>query len=415
MNGRVVAAPVSIRNRVTGGVATLLVVVVVILIVLAIIFFISYTTTAGYQQNGVSSQQVRLNCTAGQCTVNIFTGDKQCPADAQTVLTADPLTEVCSSASYCDNDQLPYAEQSDGSTDPLGVCEPGVTCRCFKNPRCPNYIVSTFTAIDGNPYLPIDTQRIKFEQNVSYTSTNQYGQTQLITTPPLRLTNPDTDFCSIPVRWRKRMAPRKCKNGVLALLPPDPLRINYTNVAVGCVARGLSCQPGDIEVWDPRVNLQTCTHNGTLEPVVFTCTGFESTTFTGTQILLNSNVMVLKLIPPPKLIRQASLTDVVNIYGDKLFEARILRGAIPERFWAPPGQLIHITTVYAPAYPIQITSPPATVSATDEWQIYLNDQGNLIFHYVSAFSPGGWFVTKNYPGNYHVFPTLLLTLTRQYY
>lgn len=324
---------------------------------------------------GVKGTTVRFRCAPGQCVTNIFSGDKLCPSDGNAVLTADPASEVCNSRFSCENILTPHAEQVDGSTDSLGNCPDGVECRCFRKPRCGKHILATFSTLGGNPFLPLEGQLVRFKQNTSYATTvtdsNGNLSSTLISTPPLEINNPKTDFCSIPVNWKPRLAPRKCVKGVLAYLPDNPLSFDFDNTSLGCVPRGTQCEDGDIPVWDPRVNFQVCTYNGSSEQIRWTCRGLKNGTFLGVQKLLSPTTLLIYVFPISNAtrFRYPDPDLIANKYYAKRYKANI-----PRRFW-PRVRQKHLGILKSTIYNIRSGEPNGVLV----WDLMLDFDGTIIF------------------------------------
>ena len=126
-----------------------------------------------------------IECNPGDCATNILTGAKKCLSDPNQIIAVNPQTAVCNPKYLCTNGLTPYALQSDGSTNALGLCENGFSCNCMRTPTCPFYNTSVFTNVNGNPYIDyIGTQRISFPQIIPTSS------------------NIDSNvFCNVSVSW----------------------------------------------------------------------------------------------------------------------------------------------------------------------------------------------------------------------
>lgn len=172
-----------------------------------------------------------LPCPTGACATNIYNGEKTCPATSSDVVQYDPTLEVCNSPNSCDNPLTPFAVNTDGSTNDTGLCAGSTQCRCLSKAMCSNYVLSTFSAISGQPYNAFAGQRIYFTQSSSYTDAAGANQTL----PPLQLDNALTDFCAIPASWVERISPVGCLDGVFAYVPEDPNNFDPTNTPLSCV------------------------------------------------------------------------------------------------------------------------------------------------------------------------------------
>lgn len=138
--------------------------------------------------------EIRNRYAPDQCVTNFYSGEKKCPEQPSEVLLTDPLTETCNSPFTCESRLTPYAVQSDGSTDPTGVCKEGTVCRCVPRPQCPNFATIIFSTTQGNPYQAIDNQRLVFTQETGFI--DLAGRYQMV--GPIQYNNPVTQFCAIP-------------------------------------------------------------------------------------------------------------------------------------------------------------------------------------------------------------------------
>ncbi len=251
-----------------------------LLIYLALTSIPTTTVTTG-------SGAVLVNCPPGQCATNIYNGEKRCPAPTGTIVS-DAGIEVCNTADRCDNDTTPYALLSDGSTDPQGLCESGVHCRCMRYPNCPSYVVTLFKATDGNPYGSVPGTRTKFQQ---YSSSTNPNTGQSTTNTPLTYTDVSTTFCTVPLNWLPRSTPgctfsesvdlsmikdcmggqtgcngsvyNPCLEGTLAFISNDSdafVASSIDRTPLGCVA-GQHCGCGDIAIYDTKLGSVVCKSN----------------------------------------------------------------------------------------------------------------------------------------------------------
>lgn len=228
-----------------------------------------------------------IQCLPGQCAVNILTGLKRCGSGTGEIIAVNPAQEVCSNQFSCSNPLLPYAQQSDGSTNNLGLCQNGVACACLGRPRCPDYVTSYFTRSNGDPYSEPLGQRITFPQVGAYVENNTGV---VINSPPLTYTDPNTSFCAAPIDWLPFATPgcgfvgsesmtyqdlelcmgaakgcnnivfNPCLQGTLAVITDDPDSINQVTVLrqeVACVA-GKPCNCGETALYDTNVGGIIC-------------------------------------------------------------------------------------------------------------------------------------------------------------
>lgn len=222
----------------------------ILVISILIIFFVYIIVVGDFQQ------QVRIDCSPGQCVTNIYSGIKTCPSNNEDIMSINPSIEVCNSPFVCDNPITPFAVQSDGSTNIDGICPTGVRCRCVRRQFCAEYVTAYFTAVNGNPYQPISDQRITFEQIPYYNNAaGNFDQT-----PPL--SPGDNDFCAVPREWvqQERLYPSNCLRGVLAYIPQNPSTFSRTDLdttPLSCVI-GPQCPSESIAYWDNRVSAVRC-------------------------------------------------------------------------------------------------------------------------------------------------------------
>lgn len=231
-----------------------------------------------------------IQCAPGQCATNLFSGFKSCPVVDSVTVTVNPSESVCNSPFVCDNPVTPYALQSDGSTDINGVCEPFTKCSCLRYSQCPQYILSVFTSINGNPYESVSGQRITFPQESTYVN-NTSGLSS--SNPPIQFSNPSTTFCTAPVSWLPLASPgcnfvsnsnlnsmdlddvllcqgmvsgcsglfgNPCLQGTLAAITNNPSSITQEtlfNTQFGCVA-GPPCPCGQLAIFDTNLGQIIC-------------------------------------------------------------------------------------------------------------------------------------------------------------
>ena len=240
----------------------------------------------------ISVSETLLSCPTGECATNVFTGYKRCPTGTNEQISINSASEVCNPRFSCTNNLTPFALLSNGSTDNNGICDDGVQCACLTEAQCPDYIQSTFTASNGNPFTFIGNQRILFPQTASYiTSDNVVSNT-----PPF-IYNVNTTFCLIPFSWLSFSSPgcnfldasqpnsftypeflacmglsnncnssstvpaNPCLAGTLALISdsPDTETIDSIYTAqFGCVSGTNNCECDETPVFDTGTGLLTC-------------------------------------------------------------------------------------------------------------------------------------------------------------
>lgn len=225
-----------------------------IFILLAIAFLIYL------YKSGIPPSDGTLQCLAGQCTVNRFTGEKICPDNPNDVMSYDPVMLTCSDKFTCSDHISRFAELSDGSTNNNGICENNVACNCYSDARCADNITSFFQVMSGNPYQSFDNQPIVLQQIYYFSAVDANFTTHYFNTPPLHIPSTQvlTSFCRIPKEWLSHAYPagngpgaegtyqpgsligQLCLRGVLVYYPDnvenflnDPDRED--NTLLGCV------------------------------------------------------------------------------------------------------------------------------------------------------------------------------------
>lgn len=178
----------------------LLSLVIIILILLFIGFLLitsnfNTSNTEGTTKKGKQVVGTGITCKVGECATNLMSGFKRCPSSNQTINTEPG--EICNSQFSCDNPITPYALQSDGSTNYLGQCEPGVACSCLRQPQCSAATVSIFNLSSGNILQQIPGQRLILNQKSNFVNN---GET-LQDTSPISYQNPAASFCAIPKQF----------------------------------------------------------------------------------------------------------------------------------------------------------------------------------------------------------------------
>lgn len=177
--------------------------VIIIVIFWGIVLYFAVDSVPAIKTAAQSGGGILVSCPPGQCATNIYSGEKRCPPVTGTIVS-DAQVEVCSSQFICDNPLLPYAVQSDQSTNQQGICETGVTCRCLSQVQCPEYVTSYFETVNGNPYVSLTGQRTQFSQS----DVTQNLQTKSFSNnTPLQLTSPSIQFCTVPLLWLNRTSP----------------------------------------------------------------------------------------------------------------------------------------------------------------------------------------------------------------
>jgi hypothetical protein len=269
-----------------------------VILIIFIVFFgwmlyllISSGFASTNPENRVSTDNrtsVTITCGTGQCGTNLLTGIKTCPVEG-TSITINPAESICNGRFVCDNLLAPFALQSDGSTNINGICEPGVECGCLGLSQCPDYILSVFTASNGNPYQNPIGQRLTFPQGTTYVN----GNGEPTSAPPIQFQNPATTFCAAPPSWLPLSSPgcnfvnasspnaityndivkcmgmingcdgftgSPCLQGTLAVITDSPESINSVSIMssqLGCT-RGIPCPCGQVAIYDTNFGNIIC-------------------------------------------------------------------------------------------------------------------------------------------------------------
>ena len=206
-------------------------------------------------------------CPPGQCATNFYNGQKRCPEDLTNgVVVSDLTIEVCNPPNKCTSGRTPYALQTDGSTDSLGICEADIVCQCLPNASCARYITTVIETTNGNPYTTTSGQTTTFVQNLVGNSDVDI--------------NSLTTFCQIPNQWLLNSSPgcteytsitpetltkcvsstdsNPCLLGTLAIIGDSTLTPQQLlNLPVACV-RGEQCESGKVAIWDVEYNNIVC-------------------------------------------------------------------------------------------------------------------------------------------------------------
>ena len=207
---------------------------VMVLLVLIVWTILMYFTGVYFK---TSSNKIYLGCAPGLCSTIVATGEKQCPVNPGDIVAYDPAYQVCNTKYGCEDAQIPYALQTDGSTNIMGTCEDGIICRCTKQASCPADVLVLFNMVGGTIYQENpDTSRVTFQQisldNDSSTS-NTYSNTA-------------SQFCAIKANHLNRVAPSACiyKNDNVITLYELKVCLNETQ---SCIFGQIAFYPQDFE------------------------------------------------------------------------------------------------------------------------------------------------------------------------
>lgn len=167
-----------------------------IIVVTFIILFTFFVIFLIFFFQNIPNKQLLLECEKGKCATNIFSGEKRCAASNDETVLYDPSFEVCNSRFACENSQTPYALLPNGSTNIMGICAEGHTCRCLKNNTCAKEIVTAFDTSGSK-------DRTTFDQ-ISLNIQGSNGAEQFI------IDDQNTQFCSIKTYHLDRISPGAC-------------------------------------------------------------------------------------------------------------------------------------------------------------------------------------------------------------
>jgi hypothetical protein len=168
-----------------------------------------YAFFADKAQNFGSEGTALKPCLLGQCVTDKVTGEKKCPPNPSIAYAYDPSIQDCQDVYFCAGENG-YASQSDGSTNPTGYCQLDPTkdpsdfirlpCRCLNDAYCADYILNYFSIASGSPYIDMQGQTFTLIQE-----NNPYYNSKNIPTDyvdlGLRVANPQTSFCTVPMNW----------------------------------------------------------------------------------------------------------------------------------------------------------------------------------------------------------------------
>lgn len=248
----------------------------VVLVAVTLLFLFGFWIWVMYGFNvNTPANVVYLTCPKGLCPTNIYNGEKRCSQDESLSLIYDPAYETCNSRTTCESPLTPYALLPDGSTNELGACATGETCRCVSHPQCSIQTMTIFSLTNGSTYLQDPTSSRGVYQQIPLSFQGDVGS-------PFTYLNPNTQFCAIKAYHLNRIAPgactfanptapttqeirtclslNPCMVGVLAFTPLDASTFTLTatdtraiyTVPVACVTgqRGPLCGPTSVPVWD---------------------------------------------------------------------------------------------------------------------------------------------------------------------
>lgn len=245
--------------------------IIMIFLIIMLVLVITSPTPKVVAQT--TEKSLTVQCAPGDCGLNIFSGEKQCPTTPAGIVSVNPSQQICSGPFVCDNPMMPYAILPNGSTDISGRCPVNVQCRCSKQLSCASFVTAVFNASNGNPFAPLSGSRTSF-----YQSTGNSVNGSII------YEDPTTTLCSVPLEFLNRSSPGcqfasvmnkdtflqcnslafkgqpNCLTGTLAFIPDDI--DNFTNnsfniTPLACV-RGTPCPTDQTPVWDNQFDRLRC-------------------------------------------------------------------------------------------------------------------------------------------------------------
>ena len=127
-------------------------------LILIIALFLIIIVWAGilYKSTSYENGETKafLTCPPGYCPTNRFTGQKRCSKNTQESVEYDPILEICNPSNSCtppnaaEGSIIPYALQTDGSTNIDGICDKD-GCSCVNFLSTPSYIEVVFNSSGG--------------------------------------------------------------------------------------------------------------------------------------------------------------------------------------------------------------------------------------------------------------------------
>jgi hypothetical protein len=242
-----------------------LILVIALFLIIIVWAGILYKSTS--YQNGET--KALLTCPPGLCPTNRFTGEKRCSKNTQQALEYDPILEICNPSNSCNppdaaaSDIIPYALQTDGSTNINGNCDKD-GCSCVNFLSSPSYIEVMFNFTGGSPS---NSSLSILQQPSPYA-----GEGNNV---PIVYTDPNTQFWNLNPSFLTYITPNPCseyylknpeltdtdtllcinKNpcivGRMAYLPQNAQDYqnfsssNIKNISIGCVPNSVENPPDE--------------------------------------------------------------------------------------------------------------------------------------------------------------------------
>lgn len=263
-------------------------------IIVIVWMWIIYALVAGVADSLGSQGNAIPLCDTGDCPTDKVTGEKKCPENFSERYAWDPTYQNCQPEQYCVAPNG-YAVLSDGSTDSRGYCGyvPGSNtqrqkCRCLPNPYCAQYISNYFTTVAGNAYVDTEGENNTYAQNPNPAYNNGTVQNSNQTLG-MKLSNPASSFCTIPINWIYSTVPgcsyvynrstpgfdstseventiaclqnNPCNAGVLSFLTDDSASFTSNDIGkipVACVYGKLCNKGRQISIFDTRFGENVC-------------------------------------------------------------------------------------------------------------------------------------------------------------
>lgn len=264
-------------------------------LILVIALFLIIIVWAGilYKSTSYESGDIKafLTCPPGYCPTNRFTGQKRCSKNTQKSLEYDPILEICNPSNSCtppdaaQGNIIPYALQTDGSTNISGICDKD-GCSCVNFLSSPSYIEVMFN-VNGGSLLNsnYETKLSLLQQPSPYVGEGNnvpiiYNNpnTQLFNINPSYLPylspNPCSEFylsdpTLTPTQILKCMNKNPCIVGRMAYLPQNSQ--SYQNFNEGDISTvQIGCVPNSVEnAPDTTDNYNTCNPDGTIDNYLY--------------------------------------------------------------------------------------------------------------------------------------------------
>lgn len=173
---------------------------IAISILILFLFFIIFILIYNYH-SPIKIQPSLQYCHPGQCATNKWNGSKRCLEDVSQAIAYDAGIEVCNDRFLCNNPQTPFALQTDGTTNIMGICNEDQICRCLNYETCSSNIVTIFEQVGQN----IEQKDSRSYLNQKSLSIQGNGGSEYF-----KINDSNTQFCSIKPYHLDRISPGAC-------------------------------------------------------------------------------------------------------------------------------------------------------------------------------------------------------------